>query len=117
MGYYRIDAQPLARALMEYSEQAKVVLVVPAGMLEGKTSNAVEGWLVGDAALEMLLKGTGLSAERLENGALTLQSELIEEPTLPQSRPRHQNSRTRQCPGLQKIQRYKSAKVFRARSL
>ena len=83
VAYYRIDAQPLARALMEYSEQAKVVLVVPAGMLEGKTSNAVEGWLVGDAALEMLLKGTGLSAERLENGALTLQSELIEEPTLP----------------------------------
>ena len=85
--YYRIDAQPLARALMQYSEQSKVVLVVPADMLEGKTSHAVEGRLGGDAALEMLLKGTGLGVERLENGALTLQPRLIDKTTAPPEPP------------------------------
>ena len=59
---------------MEYSEQSKVVIVVPTDMLEGKTSNAIEGRLDGSAALEALLRGTGLTAERLENGALTLQA-------------------------------------------
>jgi iron complex outermembrane receptor protein len=71
--YYRIEAQPLAHALMEYSEQSKIVIVVPSGMLEGKTSHDVEGRLDHESALELLLKGTGLDVEQLENGALTLQ--------------------------------------------
>ena len=70
---YQIDAQPLAHALMEYSEQSKIVIVVPSGMLEGKTSHAIKGRLDHEMALQMLLKGTGLTVEHLENGALTLQ--------------------------------------------
>tara|TARA_R110002051_G_scaffold72049_3_gene130281 strand:- start:15995 stop:18853 length:2859 start_codon:yes stop_codon:yes gene_type:complete len=71
--FYRIEAQPLAHALMEYSKQSKVVIVVPSGMLEGKKSHTVLGHLDHEVALNVLLKGTGLEAERLENGALTLQ--------------------------------------------
>ena len=70
---YRIEAQPLARALMEYSEQSQIVVVVPSDILEGKTSYAVDGQLNHEAALSALLKGTGLKVERLANGALTLQ--------------------------------------------
>lgn len=70
---YRIKAQPLAHALMEYSKQSKMVIVVPSGMLEGKTSHTVNGHLDHELALDLLLKGTGLEVEQLENGALTLQ--------------------------------------------
>ena len=70
---YQIKAQPLARALMEYSEQSQIVVVVPSDILAGKTSFAVDGRLDHQAALAELLKGTGLTVERLDNGALTLQ--------------------------------------------
>ena len=70
---YQIKAQPLARALMEYSEKSQIVVVVPPDILEGKTSFVVEGRLDHQAALTELLKGTGLTVERLKNGAFTLQ--------------------------------------------
>ncbi len=71
--FFQIEAQPLAHALMEYSKQSKVVIVVPSGMLEGKRSHTVRGHLDYEAALSALLRGTGLEVEQLENGALTLQ--------------------------------------------
>jgi len=81
--YYEIDAQPLAHALMAYSEQSKIVIVVPSGILEGKTSHRVKGRLNHEAALTMLLKGTGLEVEKLDNGALTLQRSTPEAVELP----------------------------------
>lgn len=82
---YQIKAQPLARALMEYSEQSQIVVVVPSDILEGKTSFAVDGRLDHQAALAELLKGTGLTVERLDNGALTLQrvSQDVQAPETP----------------------------------
>ncbi|MDP3736908.1 MAG: TonB-dependent receptor [Hyphomonadaceae bacterium] len=69
---FRIDAQPLQKALVKYSEQSRTVIVAPAELLEGKRSSAVGGDLTANEALATLLKGTGLVPQQDTSGALTL---------------------------------------------
>ena len=56
---FEIESQPLAKALMKYSEQSRVVIVAPSNLVKGKTSSAVGGYLEPSMALDQLLKGTG----------------------------------------------------------
>jgi len=69
---FEIESQPLAKALMKYSEQSRVVIVAPSDLVKGKTSSAVGGYLAPSMALDQLLKGTGLTLQSGNNGALTL---------------------------------------------
>ncbi|WP_233356214.1 TonB-dependent receptor [Henriciella aquimarina] len=76
---FDIESQPLQNALISYSEQSRTAIVVPADLVAGKAGNAVEGEMSADDALEILLRGTGLSPERNENGALTIAVETASE--------------------------------------
>lgn len=69
---FKIDAQPLQKALIKYSEQSKTVIVAPAALLEGKQSARVNGQLSATDALSTMLSGTGLVPQRDPSGALTL---------------------------------------------
>ena len=55
-----IDAQPLAKALIEYAEQTDIVVMAPAGLVEGKATDGVEGVDDPELALDRLLVSTGL---------------------------------------------------------
>lgn len=68
---YNIAAQRLADALNEYSRVSGRDVVAAAALVEGRRSRGVHGRLAPDAALERLLSGTGLVAERVD-GALVL---------------------------------------------
>lgn len=69
---FKIDAQPLQKALLKYSEQAKTAVVAPTSLLEGKQSAGVNGQLSAKDALSVMLSGTGLVPQRGPSGALTL---------------------------------------------
>ena len=75
---FQIESQPLAKALMKYSEQSQIVVVAPTDMVKGKTSSEVGGDLAPEMALDQLLKGTGLALQANNNGALTLKVDVAE---------------------------------------
>jgi iron complex outermembrane recepter protein len=75
---FEIESQPLAKALMRYSEQSQVVIVAPSDLVKGKTSSAVGGYLEPGLALGQLLKGTGLTLQANGKGALTLKVDAAE---------------------------------------
>jgi hemoglobin/transferrin/lactoferrin receptor protein len=56
-----IPAQPLASALIAFSRQTRIQIVVPSSVAAGKRANAVSGQLAPQAALQQLLAGTGLN--------------------------------------------------------
>lgn len=83
---FEIEAQPLSKALVRYSEQSRVVIVAPVELVDGRTSAPVRGVLAPDEALSALLEGTGLAAEAHDNGALTLRLASVgegREPSIP----------------------------------
>ncbi|MFM2346425.1 MAG: hypothetical protein RL654_1178 [Pseudomonadota bacterium] len=57
-----IQAQPLGQALNELARQANLQMTFPAGMVAGKSAQAVTGQLTVRQALDRLLSGSGLSA-------------------------------------------------------
>ncbi len=69
---FNIDEQPLARALTQYSQQSRQVIVASADLLEGRTGNRVHGEMAPDAALRALLHGTGYEARLDGSGAYVL---------------------------------------------
>lgn len=58
---YDIPAESLAAALTAYAQVASVKIAFPALLTQGKRSTAVKGALSREAALELLLAGTGLN--------------------------------------------------------
>ncbi len=56
-----IPAQPLAQALIVFSQQTRIEVFVPSAVAAGKRSTAVRGSLSPQAALQQLLSGTGLT--------------------------------------------------------
>lgn len=56
-----IAAQPLAKALIAFSKQTGIEVVVPSAAAAGKRSTAVSGSLAPETALQQLLSGTGLT--------------------------------------------------------
>ncbi len=69
--FFDIDAQPLAKALVEFARQSDIPVVVSVELVRGKTVASVFGEMVPDRALAALLKGTGLYFRRT-NGSITI---------------------------------------------
>jgi hypothetical protein len=69
---FRIAAQPLANALVLFSEQSGLAVMAPADLVCDKTAPAVEGNMPPLTALDRLLKGSGLKYARSADGALTI---------------------------------------------
>lgn len=61
---FDIPAQPLAPAILTFSRQCGVVVTAPEGLTRGKMTAGVSGSLAPEAALEVLLSGSGLSFQQ-----------------------------------------------------
>ena len=59
---FNIPAQPLSSALLEFSKQSDVLIVVSPEIAQGKRSPAVRGSLPVNEAIGRLLRGSGLRA-------------------------------------------------------
>ena len=69
---FDIEAQPLSTALLEFNEQAGVIVMVSGDLVEGKFSPAVQGSMEPEDALDKILSGSGLKAADAPNGAYTI---------------------------------------------
>ncbi len=58
---FDIPAQPLARALTSFGQQAGLQIAVDPATISGKTGNTVTGAMTAEQALRQLLSGTGAS--------------------------------------------------------
>jgi iron complex outermembrane recepter protein len=76
---FKIPAQPLSSALLEYSKQSDVPVLVSQPMVEGKRSAGISGSYTPSEALKRLLAGTGLKAEHQQSGGYTLVAASAEE--------------------------------------
>ena len=96
-----IEAQPLAKALLEFNEQSGVLVMAPQALVEGKTAPAIEGEITADEALDRILSGSGLKSNASDSGAFTI-TRASAEPTDP--RPfeiaRLEDTPTRQIEGV-----------------
>ena len=70
--HFDIEAQPLARALLEFNEQSGVLVMAPQALVEGKTAPAIEGEITADEALDRILSGSGLKSNASDSGAITI---------------------------------------------
>lgn len=69
---FNIAAQPLSKALLEFSKQSGLIVTVPSALVEGKTAPEIHGALPSSQALEKLLSGSGLKASRTTSGGITI---------------------------------------------
>ena len=69
---FDIEAQPLAKALLEFNEQSGVLVMAPQALVEGKTAPAIEGEITADEALDRILSGSGLKSNASDSGAITI---------------------------------------------
>jgi len=67
-----IPAQPLARAIAEYSRLTGILVVADASLTRGRSSTAVRGQFTSEAALAQMLSGTGLQASSDGAGGFVL---------------------------------------------
>ncbi len=72
---YKIEAQPLAKALMAYSKQSDFVVGAEQALVQGKMASPVEGDFSPSDALNRLLAGTGLIALKNADGAFSIVKE------------------------------------------
>lgn len=68
---FHISAQSLPAALTQFGRQAGLQVSIPASLVEGKTSHAVNGTMPPSQSLEQILSGTGL-AYRVDGNVVTL---------------------------------------------
>lgn len=69
---FDIPAQSLSGALVEYGRQSGDVVVAPGHLVAARTAPAVTGAMTPSRALEQLLAGSGLEAQRTRDGGITL---------------------------------------------
>ena len=69
---FDLPAQPLATALLQFSFQSDVPVIVAPRLVAGKVAPEVRGAYTPSAALARLLAGSGLKAERQLNGGVTI---------------------------------------------
>ena len=69
---FEIPAQPVETALLAYSEQANIQLIVDAATVIGKASSGVVGNMDAASALDEILVDTGLGYEFLSAGTVTI---------------------------------------------
>ncbi len=72
--HFDIKAQPLAKALLEYSRMTSVVVSVRSDLVASKTSPEISGSMSAPEALSTLLKGTGLNVVEREDGSITIRA-------------------------------------------
>lgn len=72
---FDIPAQPLSTALLRFSEQASVQLAAPSELLGGLETRGVRGEHAMDEALDVLLQGTGLTYQALDERTVAIRQE------------------------------------------
>jgi outer membrane receptor protein involved in Fe transport len=79
---FDIEAQPLAKALLDFNEQSGLTVAAPRDLVVDKRSPAVQGEMEPEEALEKILSGSGLKSNELPTGAytVTLASAEVTEP-------------------------------------
>lgn len=68
-----IEAQSLGGVINALARQTGAIIIVPSGLVEGKTSRALSGTFTAESALALLLAGTGLEAKQDASGAFVVQ--------------------------------------------
>jgi TonB-dependent receptor len=71
---FNIEAQPLPNALKNFATQAKMQLLYPYDLVSHATANPIAGDLEKHAALDAMLKGTGLEAVYSSENTATIRS-------------------------------------------
>jgi TonB-dependent receptor len=71
---FNIEAQPLPNALKNFATQAKMQLLYPYDLVSHATANPISGDLEKHAALDAMLKGTGLEAVYSSENTATIRS-------------------------------------------
>ncbi|GGF32216.1 hypothetical protein GCM10011611_43010 [Aliidongia dinghuensis] len=69
---FDIPAQPLSNALLAYGAATSLEVYYNAAVAQGRVSAAVAGTFTPDAALRMLLRGSGLTSQMTGPSALTV---------------------------------------------
>jgi len=69
---FDIPAQGLGSALLEFSRQAQVQIIVESRLTESLSASRVTGQYPRDSALEMLLNGSGLTFRAVGNAAIAV---------------------------------------------
>ena len=77
--YFDIEAQPLSKALLAFSEQSDIVVSVPTQLVSGKEAPAVKGDIAPDEALDKLLQGSGLEYDRDRDGGVMIVQAALQE--------------------------------------
>lgn len=84
---FDLPAQPVARAIPAFARQAGIRILARGDILKNKRSNNVRGAYSVDAALALLLRGTGLSASYSAGGVVIVQTAQAPEPAPPVAAP------------------------------
>lgn len=69
---FDIDAQPLPRAILEFSKQSNIDVIVPSELVRGKQSAPIAGDMPADEALTKMLEGSGLKVSVGDDGSLRI---------------------------------------------
>ena len=69
---FQIAAQPLSRALLEFSRQTDIIVTAPTEIVRNKLAPEIRGELTPSVALSRLLRGSGLEASFTPSGAITI---------------------------------------------
>lgn len=69
---FDIEAQPLAKALLDFNEQSGLTVAAPRDLVADKLSPAVRGEMEPEEALEKILSESGLKSNELATGAYTI---------------------------------------------
>lgn len=77
---YRIAAQPLRAALIEFSRQSRSPVVASTALVQGLNAPAVEGRMSEAQALDALLAGTGLAASFTVDGGWSISRRAAADP-------------------------------------
>lgn len=71
-----IKAQPLADAISALSKQSGIQIYSDGALLAGKSARATSGRMSAEQALQQLLEGNGLKAQRIEGGLAIVKAEV-----------------------------------------
>lgn len=85
---FNIRRQSLSAALLDFSYQADIQIVMPGYLAEGRVSRKIKGTFSPSQALDILLKDTGLEYEFIAPGTVTIRRQSVQ--LQPERRRRHE---------------------------
>lgn len=85
---FNIRRQSLSAALLDFSYQANIQIVMPGYLAEGRVSRKINGTLSPSDVLDILLKDTGLEYEFISPGTVTIRRRSVQ--SQPGHRRRHE---------------------------